>query len=193
MHMRDYGVLAQDISILHRSYYKDTSSAFKDLDLNPTAACILLAVHDAAGINQQRISEYLAIDKALTAREVAKLERAGYVRRLAVRGKSISLETKKSGEGIIERVSRIRSQWWRDRFAQSGVSEHSGMLEGIERVVSTLTGSLSERPGRDVAQTDQEAEDAGTGSGQVDATTIRLVARNPKATAISGTARQTKA
>ena len=152
--MRDFGVLAQDISILHRSYYKDTSSAFKDLNLNPTAACILLAVHQAAGINQQRISEYLAIDKALTAREVAKLESIGYVRRLAVRGKSISLETTPSGERIIDQVSRIRAQWWRDRFAQSGVNEHSEMLDGIEQVVNTLTGSLIEPAAQNCREAD---------------------------------------
>lgn len=83
--MHDLGYLAQDISILHRSYYKDTAQAFKRLKLNPTAACIMIAVCDSPGINQQRISDYLAIDKGLTAREVAKLESSGYLRR--VKGK----------------------------------------------------------------------------------------------------------
>lgn len=188
--MRDFGVLAQDISILHRSYYKDTSAAFKELNLNPTAACILLAVHNASGINQQRISDYLAIDKALTAREVAKLELVGYVRRVAVRGKSISLETTNSGEHIIGQVSHIRSQWWRARFAQSGVNEHSGMLEGIERVVATLTGSLSDAhlPGSSGGE-----HTAGSDADQASKPAAQLVAPKPKATAASGTTKHTNA
>ena len=140
--MRDLGYLAQDISILHRSYYKDTAAQFKALGLNPTAACIMLAVHDSPGINQQRISDYLAIDKGLTTREVAKLERAGYVRKVLGKGKSMSLGLTDQGAGVVSRVRHIRAAWWRQRFAETGVTEHSELAHGIEQVVHSLTGSL---------------------------------------------------
>ena len=140
--MRDLGYLAQDISILHRSYYKDTTAQFKALDLNPTAACIMLAVRDSPGINQQRISDYLAIDKGLTAREVSKLEDDGYVRRVEGRGKSLSLELTERGASVVTRVRRIRANWWKQRFADTGVDQHSELLSGIEKVVRSLTGRL---------------------------------------------------
>ena len=142
--MHDLGLLAQDISILHRSYYKDTAVAFRKYGLNPTAVCILLAVRSAPGINQQRISEYLAIDKGLTTREVSKLEDAGYVQRVSGRGKSLALDITPVGERIVGEVSRIRAGWWRERFRESGVDEHTELLSGIERVVHTLTGTLGE-------------------------------------------------
>ena len=141
--MRDLGYLAQDISILHRSYYKDTASKFRAYGLNPTAACIMLAVRDSPGINQQRVSEYLAIDKGLTTREVTRLEDAGYVRRRAGRGKSIALTMTERGQGVVQEVCRIRTDWWRERFAQTGVNTDTGLVDGIERMVHALTGSLN--------------------------------------------------
>jgi len=33
--MKNIGYLAQDISILHRKYYKDTKEQFDELKLNP--------------------------------------------------------------------------------------------------------------------------------------------------------------
>jgi DNA-binding MarR family transcriptional regulator len=140
--MRDVGYLAQDISILHRLYYKDTAREFKDLGLNPTAACILLAIHDAPGINQQRVSNYLAIDKGLTTREVGRLETAAYVRRVCGKGKSLLLETTPAGDDVVDTVRRIRSDWWRRRFHDTGVTERSELAGGIERIVHDLTGRL---------------------------------------------------
>jgi DNA-binding MarR family transcriptional regulator len=140
--MHDLGHLAQDISILHRSYYKDSASAFKKLQLNPTAACILIAVCDCPGINQRQISQYLAIDKGLTAREVAKLESAGYLRRVKGKGKSISLDATEAGEGIADKARRIRASWWQARFSSTGVTRTSELLPGIERIVHSLTGGL---------------------------------------------------
>ncbi|MCH4208823.1 MarR family winged helix-turn-helix transcriptional regulator [Bifidobacterium sp.] len=143
--MHDLGHLAQDISILHRSYYKDTASAFKRLRLNPTAACIMIAVCDSPGINQRRISDYLAIDKGLTAREVAKLESSGYLRRVKGKGKSISLDATEAGEGIADKARRIRASWWQNRFSSTGVTQTSELLTGIERIVRSLTGGLDIR------------------------------------------------
>ena len=140
--MRDLGYLAQDISILHRSYYKDTAKSFRALGLNPTAAYIMLAVRDSPGVNQQRVSDYLAIDKGLTTRAVAKLEAAGYVRRVSGKGKSVSLALTPRGQGVVNEVRRIRSDWWRKRFSETGVNEHSELVDGIERVVHQLTGTL---------------------------------------------------
>lgn len=150
--MRDLGYLAQDISILHRSYYKDTAQAFRGLGLNPTAACILLAVHDSPRINQRRISDYLAIDKGLTTREVARLESSGYVRRVPGRGKSVLLEPTDAGENAVGTVRRIRRDWWSERFDETGVTERSELMSGIERIVRSLTGRLEPEATQSAAQ-----------------------------------------
>ncbi|KFJ04698.1 MarR family winged helix-turn-helix transcriptional regulator [Bifidobacterium subtile] len=149
--MHDLGYLAQDISILHRSYYKDTAQAFKRLKLNPTAACIMIAVCDSPGINQQRISDYLAIDKGLTAREVAKLESSGYLRRVKGKGKSVSLDATAAGEAIADKARHVRAAWWQTLFSRTGVTQTSELLPGIELIVHTLTGRL-DSPNSEIAE-----------------------------------------
>ncbi|GAF36261.1 transcriptional regulator [Lentilactobacillus farraginis DSM 18382 = JCM 14108] len=72
--MKDIGYLAQDISILHRQYYKDTGELFKKHHLNPTAACILLTIDDNQYINQNQVAKSLVIDKGLATREIKKMQ-----------------------------------------------------------------------------------------------------------------------
>jgi hypothetical protein len=64
--MKNIGYLAQDISILHRQYYKDTREKFNEINLNPTAACILLAVSDYENISQNQVARSLVIDKGFS-------------------------------------------------------------------------------------------------------------------------------
>ncbi|PWF99815.1 MarR family winged helix-turn-helix transcriptional regulator [Levilactobacillus bambusae] len=137
--MKDLGYLAQDISILHRQYYKDTGERFKDLGLNPTAACILLAVKDQPNVNQAQISAQLVIDKGLTTREINKLRDLGYVNKQPGKGKSVTLTLTDAGSAVVPQVSQIRESWWNDRFAQTGITPDSPLVAGIQRVVNSIT------------------------------------------------------
>jgi hypothetical protein len=77
--MKNIGYLAQDISILHRQYYKDTRESFNEINLNPTAACILLSVSDHPKISQNQVARSLVIDKALATREINKMQDLNYL------------------------------------------------------------------------------------------------------------------
>lgn len=77
--MNDLGKLAQNISVLHRQFYKDMNDKYKKYSLNPTAACILLMVDENPEIIQKEICDNLVIDKALATREINKMTQLDYI------------------------------------------------------------------------------------------------------------------
>ncbi|TLQ18628.1 MarR family transcriptional regulator [Lentilactobacillus parafarraginis] len=141
--LKDIGYLAQDISILHRQYYKDTGELFKKHQLNPTAACILLTINDNSFINQNQVAKSLVIDKGLATREIKKMESLGYLTKTAGTGKSIILTLTSTGKKIVPVISNIRKQWWENRFAETGIKPDSPLISAIQTVVdSIVTESL---------------------------------------------------
>ena len=136
--MKNIGYLAQDISILHRQYYKDTREKFNQINLNPTAACILLAVSDYENISQNQVARALVIDKGLAAREINKMEKLNYLTKSNGAGKTKILNLTETGNKVVDTVQHIRSQWWEDRFAKSGITPDSPLVSSIEAVVSTI-------------------------------------------------------
>ncbi|APU72093.1 MarR family winged helix-turn-helix transcriptional regulator [Companilactobacillus crustorum] len=140
--MKNIGYLAQDISILHRQYYKDTREEFNKINLNPTAACILLAISDYENISQNQVARSLVIDKGLATREINKMEKLNYLTKTAGAGKTKVLGLTTEGKKVVETVQKIRSQWWEDRFAASGITPDSPLVSSIEAVVSTVVGPI---------------------------------------------------
>lgn len=138
--MDNLGNLAQDISILHRQYYKDTGNDFKKLDLNPTATCILLTVNDHPNINQQEISERLVIDKSLTAREINRMQKLNYLDKGNGKGKSVTINLTDLGRSLMPQLRHIRQQWWTDKFVETGIDANSPLMEGIQTIVEHVTG-----------------------------------------------------
>ncbi|MBW1606109.1 MarR family winged helix-turn-helix transcriptional regulator [Lactobacillus sp. Sy-1] len=138
--MKDLGYLAQDISILHRQYYKDTGSQFEKLDLNPTAACILLTINDHQNINQSQIARELVLDKGMVARQIKKLVDNGWVTKQPRPGKSLEVSLTDTGEQVLNQAQLIRRKWWEDRFAQTGIKADSPIIPSIEKVVQTIIG-----------------------------------------------------
>lgn len=136
--MKDLGYLAQDISILHRKYYKDTREAFAELGLNPTAACVLLTIHEQPGINQNQVAKSLVIDKGLTTREVNKLQNLTYLTKTAGTGKAQLLSLTAMGETVVEQVQTIRRSWWQARFDETGIDAHSPLIPAIEAAVASI-------------------------------------------------------
>ena len=140
--MKNIGYLAQDISILHRQYYKDTREKFNEINLNPTAACILLSIGDYENISQNQVARSLVIDKGLATREINKMEKLNYLTKKDGAGKTKILNLTTEGKKVIDTVQKIRSQWWEDRFAKSGISPDSPLVSSIEAVVSTIIGPV---------------------------------------------------
>lgn len=108
--MKNIGYLAQDISILHRQYYKDTREKFNQINLNPTAACILLAVSDYENISQNQVARSLVIDKGLATREINKMEKLNYLTKSDGAGKTKILNLTETGNKVVDTVQHIRSQ-----------------------------------------------------------------------------------
>ncbi|WP_203641985.1 MarR family winged helix-turn-helix transcriptional regulator [Levilactobacillus andaensis] len=136
--MKDLGYLAQDISILHRKYYKDTRESFKELGLNPTAACVLLTVHEYPQVNQNQVAKSLVIDKGLTTREVNKLQSLDYLVKVAGSGKAQLLTLTKTGEAVVDQVQTIRRSWWQARFDETGIDAQSPLIPAIEAAVASI-------------------------------------------------------
>ncbi|WP_439425773.1 MarR family winged helix-turn-helix transcriptional regulator [Oenococcus alcoholitolerans] len=136
--MVNLGFFAQDISILHRQYYKDTSASFAKIGINPTAACILLDVYQQPKVNQQEISAKLVIDKALIARELNKLQKLGLIEKVPGKGRSLEIELTSAGKKMVNIVQKIRSDWVEKLFADSGIDHNSPILRAVSDLVEFL-------------------------------------------------------
>jgi len=136
--MKNIGYLAQDISILHRQYYKDTKEHFDALNLNPTAACILLSIGDYPEISQNQVARLLVVDKGLATREINKMQKMDYLSKVDGAGKTKNLLLTDVGRDVVEKIQHIRINWWADRFADTGISADSPLVDAIETVVSGI-------------------------------------------------------
>lgn len=137
--MKNIGYLAQDISILHRQYYRDTRPAFNELKLNPTAACILLTIGDYGEMTQNKVARLLVVDKGLATREINKMVKLAYVTKADGAAKTKILRLTPVGQRVVQRIQTIRTTWWQDKFAQTGISADSPLVGAIETIVTSLT------------------------------------------------------
>lgn len=142
--MKNIGYLAQDISILHRKYYKDTKEQFDKLQLNPTAACILLSVGDYKEVSQNQVARLLVVDKGLATREINKMKKLNYLSKVDGAGKTKILKLTDTGKKVVKKVQQIRIDWWEDRFAETGIKADSPLVEAIESVVDGIVEPVEE-------------------------------------------------
>jgi DNA-binding MarR family transcriptional regulator len=142
--MKNIGYLAQDISILHRQYYKDTKDQFDQLKLNPTAACILLSVGDYPEITQNHVARLLVVDKGLATREIKKMESLDYLCKHDGVGKTKVLELTETGKKVVDEIQNIRTQWWTEKLASTGIDADSPLVDSIETVVDSIVEPIEE-------------------------------------------------
>lgn len=136
----DMGKLAQNISILHRQYYKDTKQDFNQYGLNPTAVCMLLMIQEYPGSNQQFLVDKLVIDKSHATREINELTTLGYITRTSGVGHSSELYLTAKGEQLIPTIQKIRSDWWTDQFAKTATKPEDPLALTIQTVVTEIVG-----------------------------------------------------
>lgn len=142
--MKNIGYLAQDISILHRKYYKDTKEQFDKLQLNPTAACILLSIGDYKEVSQNQVARLLVVDKGLATREINKMKKLNYLSKVDGAGKTKILKLTDTGKKVVKKVQQIRIDWWEDRFAETGIKADSPLVEAIESVIDGIVEPVEE-------------------------------------------------
>lgn len=143
--MKNIGYLAQDISIIHRQYYKETREQFDALQLNPTAACILLSVGDYPQITQNHVARLLVIDKGLATREIKKMVQLGYLQKHDGVGKSKILELTDPGIEVVDQIQKIRTNWWKDKLEKTELEPTSPLISSIEKIVDTIIEPLNEQ------------------------------------------------
>ncbi|QMU07851.1 MarR family winged helix-turn-helix transcriptional regulator [Levilactobacillus suantsaii] len=142
--MKNIGYLAQDISILHRQFYKETKKQFETLGLNQTAACILLVIGDNSQLTQNQVARLLVIDKALITREVTKMAGLDYLTKTAGTGKSKLLTLTATGMTAVQTIQQIRIAWWEEKFAATGITATSPLVPAIEAVVEHVVAEKSD-------------------------------------------------
>ena len=98
----------------------------------------MLAVSDYENISQNQVARSLVIDKGLATREINKMEKLNYLTKSNGAGKTKILNLTETGNKVVDTVQHIRSQWWEDRFAKSGITPDSPLVSSIEAVVSTI-------------------------------------------------------
>jgi len=90
------------------------------------------------------VARSLVIDKGLATREINKMEKLNYLTKTDGAGKTKILKLTDEGQRVIDTVQSIRSQWWEDRFAKSGITPDSPLVSSIEAVVSTIVGPIQD-------------------------------------------------
>ncbi|WP_202404761.1 MarR family winged helix-turn-helix transcriptional regulator [Shimazuella alba] len=73
--------IARWISVLHRQFQIYLNRELKDYDINSSEYIFLVNLYEKDGISQEQLSTNLFINKAATARAIARLEKLDYVKR----------------------------------------------------------------------------------------------------------------
>jgi len=69
------------ISVLHRQFQIYLNRELRDYDINSSEYIFLVNLYENDGVSQEKLSTNLFINKAATARAIARLENLGYVQR----------------------------------------------------------------------------------------------------------------
>lgn len=69
------------ISVLHRQFQIYLNRELKDYDFHSSEYIFLVNLYENDGVSQEQLSSNLFINKAATARAIARLEKLGYVQR----------------------------------------------------------------------------------------------------------------
>ena len=104
----------------------------------------MLSVGDYPETTQNHVARLLVVDKGLATREINKMEKLNYLTKSDGAGKTKILNLTPTGQKVIDTVQKIRSQWWEDRFAKSGITPDSPLVSSIEAVVSTIVGPVQD-------------------------------------------------
>lgn len=80
--MKKRNLLNKYISMIYRASQGYVDKALKKYDLSSGTYPFILALYDNEGINQNALSEYVKVDKALSARAIKRLIELGYVKKI---------------------------------------------------------------------------------------------------------------
>ena len=137
--MLDYMSLARRIVILNREMAKQLDLAMLDYGCSAGNYPYVMGVYYYPGCTQQELSDKLQIDKAATARSVAKLEKEGYLirQRRDENRREWRLYTTDKAIKLCAEIERLVSMAMAEKFAPLS-SEEIRQLENIMAKLITL-------------------------------------------------------
>jgi DNA-binding MarR family transcriptional regulator len=135
-----FGFLLQDVArLMRRNFNRD----IQDLDLTQAQWQILFHVARNEGLRQAQLAEILEMQPISVARQIDRMEAAGWLRRVPDPGdrRAVNLYVEKKAEPILETL-RSRGAALR-RGALKGISEEEQKI--FTDVLARLRGNLSEQ------------------------------------------------
>lgn len=131
--------IGKSISALNRHRRNFIGKKLEPYGIGCGQDIILLGLHALNGASQERIADYLKIDKTTVAKAVKKLESDGYVAR------DVDTEDKRAYKvyltpkalGIIPVITDAMGQW--DRLISSGIAEKE--YKTLEDILSRMVSS----------------------------------------------------
>lgn len=125
--------IARWISVLHRQFQIYLNRELKDYDIHSSEYIFLVNLDKEKGVSQEKLSASLFIDKAATARAIARMEQLGYVQRTRDPFDGRSNLVTLTAKGLeMRRIIKSKLAHWRQTISE-GLSE-----EQIEDMIAQL-------------------------------------------------------
>lgn len=128
-----FGLLARAV---HRTA-QDAAAVLREEGLNPAQFQMLLAVRSAPGVTQVALGGRFGVTDANVSMLVAKLERAGLLRRVP-RGAAKGIWLTDAGDALVTRLEPDQDRFLADRFAALTDDD----LHTLHRLMSAVVGGL---------------------------------------------------
>ncbi|MEY8353120.1 MarR family winged helix-turn-helix transcriptional regulator [Lachnospiraceae bacterium 54-53] len=111
--MNDIHILSKFTGSIYRCTQAYTNEILKQYGLSCGSCSYLMTLYHNDGINQNQISRELDIDKAMSAREIKKLIRLGYVEKEVDRGdaRAYRLHLTERGRSVIPDIRQVLHAW----------------------------------------------------------------------------------
>ncbi|MCR5175500.1 MAG: MarR family transcriptional regulator [Anaerovibrio sp.] len=132
--------LGKYISILYRQSQIYFNAELKKFKLGSGQYIFLLGLLKNDGINQEQLADYVKIDKATTARAVAKLEREGYlIREICPTDKrAYILHPTDKAKKISENLDKILDHWNDTLLAGFSAKEKDILQKFLARIRNNI-------------------------------------------------------
>lgn len=132
--------VAKWISVLHRQFQMYLNRELKPYGIRSSEYIYLVNLYERDGVSQEALSRNLHINKAATARAIARLEKLGLVRRTRDEGDARAYVVTLTAEGLrLKDVIQEKLRRWRETLEEGLTEEECEfMLRAIKRMSANV-------------------------------------------------------
>ncbi|KRU26666.1 MarR family transcriptional regulator [Clostridium botulinum] len=111
--MKKRNLLNKYVSMIYRASQGYLDDALRKYELSSGTYPFILALYDNEGINQNALSEYVKVDKALSARAIKRLIELGYVEKIinSKDARAYKLYLTKKAKVVVPEVRKSLDGW----------------------------------------------------------------------------------